>query len=416
MEHDGIKANNSVTLDPGKCNGCINCMKRCPTEAIRVRNGKAKVDHDACIDCGECVRVCRSKAKIPVYDPLAAVESSGFKYKIALPGPSLFAQFNNLDGIDTVLAGLKMIGFDGVYETALGCEIATRLTMSLFEGGKAQKPLISSACPAVIRLITHKYESLIDNISPVMAPEEIAARIAREEAAKTTGLAQDEIGVFFISPCSANVCSLKTGASQNYINYVLSQSEIYFKLLSVLPKVGKTGDEGKAGRLGLSWCLIGGEAKGVRRDRFLAADGIENVISVLDALDDGQLGGLDFVELAACPGGCVGGVLNVENPFVARSKIQLLKKKMPERLRNTIYYDMDISRFLSLEPYTAKGVYKLSDDRAEAMKALVEITRIHNSLPGFDCGMCGAPSCRAFAEDVARGQADIKCQRTGAGK
>ena len=40
----------SVTLDEEKCKGCINCIKRCPTEAIRVRNGKAKIITERCID------------------------------------------------------------------------------------------------------------------------------------------------------------------------------------------------------------------------------------------------------------------------------------------------------------------------------------------------------------------------------
>ena len=48
----------SVTLDESKCVGCTNCIKRCPTEAIRVRSGKAVIMSERCIDCGECIRIC----------------------------------------------------------------------------------------------------------------------------------------------------------------------------------------------------------------------------------------------------------------------------------------------------------------------------------------------------------------------
>jgi len=48
----------SVTLDEEKCKGCTNCIKRCPAEAIRVRNGKARIIDRLCIDCGECIRAC----------------------------------------------------------------------------------------------------------------------------------------------------------------------------------------------------------------------------------------------------------------------------------------------------------------------------------------------------------------------
>ena len=48
----------SVRLDEEKCMGCTNCIKRCPTQAIRVRSGKAHIISERCIDCGECIRVC----------------------------------------------------------------------------------------------------------------------------------------------------------------------------------------------------------------------------------------------------------------------------------------------------------------------------------------------------------------------
>ncbi|HAR96891.1 MAG TPA: ferredoxin, partial [Deltaproteobacteria bacterium] len=50
----------SVTLDREKCQGCTNCIKRCPVEAIRVHDGKAKIIEERCIDCGECIRCCQN--------------------------------------------------------------------------------------------------------------------------------------------------------------------------------------------------------------------------------------------------------------------------------------------------------------------------------------------------------------------
>ena len=98
----------TVVLDSEKCIGCITCMRRCPTEAIRIVNGKAKILYDKCINCGECVRSCKGGAKRPVYDSFDLVES--YKYKIALPSPSLFGQFNNLDDPNYVIEGLLALG------------------------------------------------------------------------------------------------------------------------------------------------------------------------------------------------------------------------------------------------------------------------------------------------------------------
>ena len=185
----------SVTLDRDKCKGCINCIKRCPTEAIRVRNGKAKIIKERCIDCGECIRVCPHHAKKAIYDPLEVL--THFKYKIALPAPALYGQFNNLEDVDIVLNALIEMGFDEVYEVAKAAELVSDATRKILRENKLPKPIISSACPAVTRLIRVRFPTLIDNILPLNAPVELAARLAKEEAVKKTGLPPEEIRRYF---------------------------------------------------------------------------------------------------------------------------------------------------------------------------------------------------------------------------
>ena len=91
----------SVCLEVEKCNGCTTCLKHCPTEAIRIKDGHAVINQERCIDCGECIRVCPNKAKKAVCSKLDAMD--GFKWKIALPAPTLYGQFDNLDDVDYVL-------------------------------------------------------------------------------------------------------------------------------------------------------------------------------------------------------------------------------------------------------------------------------------------------------------------------
>ena len=123
----------SVTLDSDRCMGCTNCIKRCPTEAIRVREGKACIISERCIDCGECIRVCPHHAKRAQYDPLSVIHA--FDYKIALPAPTLYGQFNNLDDIDIVLTGLKRLGFDDVFEVSRAAELISEATRRLMPAG-----------------------------------------------------------------------------------------------------------------------------------------------------------------------------------------------------------------------------------------------------------------------------------------
>ena len=125
------KYTHSVTLDKDLCQGCINCIKRCPTEAIRVRDGKAHILKDRCIDCGECIRVCPHHAKKAIHNVLA--DYSHFKHLVALPAPSLYAQFNNLHDTETVLAGLLDIGFDSFYEVARAAELVSDATRKIID-------------------------------------------------------------------------------------------------------------------------------------------------------------------------------------------------------------------------------------------------------------------------------------------
>ena len=396
------KGLHTVTLDKDKCKGCINCMKRCPTEAIRVRDGKAQILYERCIGCGECVRTCTHQAKRAVYDPFEDIFK--FKYKIALPSPSLYGQFNNLDNVNYVLEGLLLAGFDSVYEVSRAAELVSDVTRKQMEK-IVKRPVISSACPAVVELILIRFHNLKANLLPVLAPVDVAAKLAREEAVKETGLSPSEIGVFFISPCPAKVFALKCGlgAKAGYVDGVLAQNEVYFRLLESMKKVENPRELSKSGIVGIGWAGSGGEAAGVLREKYLAADGIENCISILEEIENDKIKNVDFVELNACPGGCVGGVLNIENPFIAKSKIQALRKYMPVSKNSVKDYNHDTDFYMWDYSPETMPVFRLDENVQVAMEKMLRVEEILEKLPKLDCGACGAPSCRAFAEDVVAG-------------
>lgn len=401
------KSLHTVTLDSEKCKGCIACMKRCPTEAIRVRGGKAKVLYDRCVGCGECVRICPNQAKLPSYDPFEMIER--FKYRVAVPAPSLYGQFNNLTDIDTVLNGLLEIGFDDVFEVSRGAELITEVSRKVIAENKIKRPVISTACPAIVELIMVRYHDLADHLLDLQAPVDIALRLAREEAIQK-GIPAEDIGVFFISPCPAKVFALKTGLGLKApsADGVLSISEVYFKLISAMPKLKSLRPLAKTGIIGLQWASSGGEAAGLFMDKYLAADGVENAIEILNEIDNEKLNYIDFVELNACAGGCVGGVLNIENPFVAKARIRSLRRNLQLARNNVAETDKPLSYFRWEVAPQIKDVYRLDEDRMLALEKMKAIDAITKSLPNLDCGSCGAPSCRAFAEDVVNGEIDRK--------
>ena len=400
----------SVYLDVSKCNGCTTCLRHCPTEAIRIRNGHAYIIQDRCIDCGECIRVCPNKAKKAKCDSLKELER--FKWKVALPAPTLYGQFENLDDVDYVLSGLLKIGFDDVFEVSAAAELVSAYTRNYLKQQNVKKPAISSACPVVLRLIGLRFPSLTENIIHMLPPMEIAAKLAREKAkSEHPELNEEDIGVFFISPCPAKASYVKNGFAdyKSEVDAVISISDIYFSLISAMSSTDELPSLSNSGVIGIGWAVSGGESTAIFNENYLAADGIDNVIHVLDQIENGSIPHLEFIELNACTGGCVGGVMTIQNPFSAKARLRSLRRYLPvsqnflpEDKKGSVSEDFLFENFPAYRP-----ISKLSENMAESMRMMAEIAEIREGLPGIDCGSCGAPNCRAFAEDIVKNKASI---------
>ena len=403
----------SVRLDKEKCKACTNCLRRCPTEAIRVRGGRAHIIDERCIDCGECIRVCEYHAKYAQTDPLACINR--FKYKIALPAPALYGQFKHLVGASQVLEGLLKIGFDEVFEVAEGADIVTRAIRERMRNiDRSKYPIISSACPAIVRLIRVRFPDLIPHIIDVRQPMEVAAMVAKQEFRKRNDVPPEEVGCFFITPCAAKMTAIRNpiGHETSAVDGAISMMEIYGLLSSQMKTIPLDTNISRATAYGVGWANSGGEAAAVCPEHSMSVDGIENVIRVLEEIENDKLPDLVFFEGSACTGGCVGGPLTFENNYIARGAIRALMHGCDithpdEKVKVSTLNKYNL---LSDKHITANSAMKLDDDIVEAMRKIEQMEEIVKRLPGFDCGSCGSPTCRTFAEDIVRGYAtELDC-------
>lgn len=405
----------SVTLDRDRCIGCTDCIKRCPTEAIRVRNSKAEIIDERCIDCGMCIRVCNSRAKKATTDPLDKLNK--YLYKVAIPAPTLYTQFKKIRDPNIVLTALKRLGFDEVFEVARAAEIVTEYSKKVMNEGKVVKPVISSACPAIVKLVEMRFPSLIPNVLPIISPKEAMARYAKAYLLKQgipekMNIREDQIGIFFISPCAAKVTNSRYPQTmdKSFVDGIISMKEIYLKLVPLIKSLNDEDIEilQTATSKGVGWAATGGEGLASEIYNHVAVDGIENVIKILERIENGKLD-VDFVECLACTNGCLGGPLTVENSFVATNRMAKIKKyiNLKGKTRDIDLIDESIS--LDWEHNLRnKQMLKLDNDMEVALIKMEKMEEIYEKLPQIDCGSCGAPTCKALAEDIVQGQANIE--------
>jgi len=406
----------SVRVNRDRCDGRRACMRVCPTEAIRIRDGKAVILEDKCIDCGECITACPNEAIVAATVPIG--ELNRFKYTVAIPSPALYAQFGGSILPDKILNGLKKIGFDDAHDFAITCGDTSLAIEHFLEEYKGPRPLISNACPSVVSLIQVKYPQLVDHIIPLKLPKRLAAKEIKEKKSKELGLKPEEIGTFYITPCPVETLAIKQPSDSQacHLDGAISIADVYSPLLSAL----ESEDRGSYRKslesvciLGIGWAVAGGMHRSRKMKNVLDVSGISEIITTFDDIERGKLQDVDLVVAYACPQGCVGGSLTVENRYVSYNKILRLFETLEEERIEACRDKREIREryarryFHRTEKYEPRPMPILDQDLGKAIKKREEKQRIYDASPKIDCGVCGAPTCLAFAEDVVRGEARL---------
>lgn len=396
----------SIRVNYDICRGCTHCLRACPTEAIRVRGRKSEIYDLKCIDCGECFRVCPIESIYVESDSLEII--SNFKYKILVISDNILSINFGRINYEDIIKKLFSFGFDEIWEESIANEFYLLATERYLKDKNSIKPVISTSCPSSTRLIQVSYPSLIDNLSKINLPLDILGNYLRKVNKDKEGL-----GIFYLAtyPCKVTAIKNPLGLKNSPFNGVFLLNSIYKKL--IIEKSTKEGPFFKGGRIGTRMARIGGEEEYLKDFKVLYIDGIWNLKKIFEELEEERVPTFDYIESKACSYGCVNGI------FLSNQNVNLniysLKEKEKKRENDfsQFFKDKNIDEILTPdimflnEKINPRPTFILSQDVDTAAKILQEINLFYDILPKLDCGSCGAPSCKAFAEDVVLNRANI---------
>lgn len=399
--------NRALEIMSDICIGCSHCMKVCPTEALRVSGGKARIHTDWCIDCGECYRVCPSRA-IRVQDDDFR-EIFNYKHRVLLVPSVFFAQFKESVPKEKIYAIIGELGFTEI------CAVEQSVDSLIDEENiwikNAVKPAISSFCPSVVRLIQVRFPSLVDHIMQLLPPIEITAQYYKKKFYRE-GVPESDFGIFYLTPCIGKIAAVKspvggyTSPITGVINMDYFFNKVYRAYKQKLPITASITINSELSSKGILFPTTGGEACNIE-GRTLAIDGMANVIDFLEMMENEEVEGIDFLELRACDESCAGGILSHRNRFLIADSMRKLAQNAPPRHNLIKDYKKYCSAVIHMDKIEPRSMVKYDIDIESALRKMEGARALRKLFPGIDCGACGAPSCEALADDIVKGLADI---------
>ncbi len=409
----------ALKVDHQLCYGCSKCMNSCPTEAIRVKNGKAFIYDNRCIDCGRCYEVCPVNAIYIKQDDFEDINN--YKHKIALVPEVFFGQFPDRYSKAQICNAIMAIGFTNVAIAEISVPYLINKINEYCDNNKNIRPIISSYCPAVVRLIQVKFPSLTPNILLLKTPLDVTAIAVKQELI-SKNIPEEEIGLFYITPCAAKIAAVKSpvGEEISAISGVINMDTLFNKVYTHLKNNAVSSDDTDSINFShnihpcaANWPLTYGESSIVKGNN-IAVDGIHNVIEFLEKVENEEMIGTDYIELRSCIESCAGGVLLTSNKFLISERIKKNKPCIPtcgesiEVADGIQKHDEFLKSHIQVDAVLPRNMMKLDENIEVAMQKLDRISKIMKILPQIDCSVCGSPNCNAFASDIANHEAKLE--------
>ncbi len=391
-----------IYTEKTQCQDCYKCIRECPVKAIRVENGHAMIITELCVLCGHCVTICPAGAKRVRDDQSRAKQLLALRERvIASIAPSFVSEFPGVKSAELV-AAIKKLGFFGVSETAIGADLVSAQIAEDFSKSTAesQKLYLSSACPTTVEYIK-RYMSeftpyITDRASPLLAHSRYLKQLYGANTA-----------IVFIGPC---ISKKRESDVWDSVDVVISFQDLKKWLADAGIKISSDQSADfipfHAAR-GSLYPVDGGMIAAVRKYgrsvpiRMLSITGLSEIEQALRGLDPKKLTSPVFMELLACPGGCINGPLTSRTEPVALKRLNLIE--YAEHCAETLTeLRPEMSGTL---PVDKPAVMIYSDEQIRNALRQVGKFELKDEL---NCGSCGYDTCQAFA----RAMLDMRAEKT----
>ncbi len=383
-----------IIRDNNKCILCRRCVATCQkVQGIGVIGANArgfdthiasafemKLAETSCINCGQCIVACPVGAlyERDDTDKIREAIADPDKHVLICTAPSVRAQIGECFGYEPgtdcegkMVAALKRLGFDGVYDMNLTADLtimeeATEFLGRVKNGGVL--PMITSCSPGWIKYCEHYYPEFVDNLSTCKSPQQMFGAVVKTYYAEKMGWKPEDI--FFVSaiPCTAKKfevgrdghsaagvpdvdvavttrelgrMSIKAGINVRGLDderfddpfaFGSGAGAIFGATGGVMEAALRTAAEVIEGKplesvdftevRGIDGVKLASYKLGDIELNVAVASGTANAKKVLDAVKSGELN-VQFIEIMACPGGCVNGGGQPIQPAVVRMTTDL---------------------------------------------------------------------------------------------
>lgn len=381
-----------------RCRDCYKCLRECPVKAIKFVDHEARIISDRCILCGKCTVVCPQNAK-RVHSETGDVEAllASGKPVIASVAPSFVSAFGVKDFAVMGIA-LGKLGFKMAEETAVGANIVTAEYEKLLETGE-YKNFITSACPAINRMVQLYYPKALKYLAPVASPMVAHARLLKKR--------YPEAEIVFIGPC---IAKKREGRESGLISAVLTFTELKTLFdekgidLNAIAAIPVNEDiKNRSKYYPISRGIIKSFNRLPQNYEYVAVDGVKRSFDVLEDID--KLEGM-FIEINCCEYACINGPATIKNQGSLKAN-EDVRRYAQDSLKGGEpgYIDPMGVDYAEGHPRISLGNVVPSERDIRAVLAKTGKFKPEDEL---NCGACGYPTCREKAIAVLNGNADLE--------